>query len=137
MAGTYHELVFHLVWSTKDRVPLITPTVEERLLRYVRAKCEELGYTLHAAGCVEDHLHLLLTLPPTVLIADVPRRLKGASSHYINHLAGMSDLLYWQDGYGVVTLRKREIPVVAEYINRQKEHHRMGRLINEFEHSTA
>lgn len=133
MAGTYHQLIFHYVWGTKGRAPLIIPAIERQLLPYLRTKCQELGYTLHAVGCVEDHLHLLVRLSPTMLIADVPKRLKGASSHYINHLPGISDLLYWQDGYGVVSLRKREIPVVARYVNRQKEHHYVGTLIAELE----
>jgi putative transposase len=54
--------------------------------------------------------------------------LKGASSHYINHESGLKESLYWQDGYGVITLREAEIAKVAKYIKRQKEHHQTGKL---------
>lgn len=131
--GVYHELVFHFVWATKQREPLITPSVEQRLLPYIVNKCRELEYTLYAVNCVEDHLHLLVGLKPTVPPAEVAKRLKGASSHYINHESGLSDPLYWQDGYGVISLRKEEIPLVGDYIRRQKEHHRAGTLIPSLE----
>jgi putative transposase len=126
--GAFYQLAYHFVWATKKRLPLITPAVEERLWPYLRAKGQDLGYVLHAANGTPDHIHILIELAPTVLVSDVAKNLKGASSHYINKQSGLSDTLYWQDGYGVVTLRKAEIPKVARYIQRQKEHHRTGKL---------
>lgn len=63
-----------------------------------------------------------------MLVADVAKNIKGASSHFINKLTGLSETLYWQDGYGVVTLRQTEIPKVTRYIQRQKEHHQTNTL---------
>ncbi len=77
-------------------------------------------------GCVEDHVHLLLTLKPTDTVADVVKKLKGSSSHFINVEAGSAQALYWQRGYGAVSLRKRDIPFVKEYVERQKQHHGEG-----------
>jgi putative transposase len=118
--GVYHHLVYHFIWATKRRLPLITP---ER----------ELGYALHAVGGVEDHIHVLVSLTPGTLVADVAKNLKGASSHYINRESGLDTTLYWQDGYGVVTLRDSEIPRVARYIKNQKEHHCGGKLSDALE----
>ena len=126
--GAFYQLVYHFVWATKNRLPLITATIEERLWTYVGYKCKELGYGLQAVNGIEDHIHVLVELAPTIPAADVAKNLKGASSHYINQESGLGDTLYWQDGYGVVTLRKVEIPKVARYIQRQKEHHRTGKL---------
>jgi putative transposase len=125
--SAFYQLVYHFAWATKRRLPLLTSTVEERLLPYIGYKCKELGYTLHAVNGASDHLHVLVELPPTMLPADVAKNLKGASSHYINK-SGLGETLYWQDGYGVITLRQAEIPKVARYIQRQKEHHRTGKL---------
>jgi len=126
MSKAYSELVYHFVWATRGRQPLISTEVEALLLPYVEEKCRQLGYALHAVGCVEDHVHLLVTLKPTDTVADVVKRLKGSSSHFINDEAGSDDVLYWQRGYGVLSLRKRDIPSVTDYIERQKEHHGAG-----------
>ncbi len=126
--GAFYQLVYHFVWATKNRLPLITPTVEERLWPYIGSKCKELGYKLHAVNGTEDHIHILVELSPTATVADAAKNIKGASSHYINKESGLSETLYWQDGYGVVTLRQAEIPQVVRYIQRQKEHHRAGKL---------
>jgi REP element-mobilizing transposase RayT len=135
-AGSYYKLLYHYTWATRDRLPLITSTVEGRLFPYLQAKCNELGYKLHALNGTEDHVHLLLELTPSVLVADVAKNLKGASSHYINKESGLPDTLYWQDGYGVVSLREGDAPAVAAYIDRQKEHHGAGKLSQVLEKSS-
>ena len=127
-AGVFYQLIYHFVWATKDRAPFLSSIVEERLLPYLSAKCKELGYTLFAANGTSDHLHVLIGLTPTTLVADVAKNLKGASSYYINHASGLKESLYWQDGYGVITLREAEIAKVAKYIERQKKHHQTGNL---------
>ncbi len=132
-ASAFHQLVYHFTWSTKNRDPLITPEVEARLYPYIRYKCKSLGYRLHAIGGTEDHLHILVSLTPSQRVADVAWRLKGASSHYINKESGLDAVLYWQDGYGVVTLRQSEIPKVARYIHNQKKHHRENVLTDPLE----
>ncbi|HZY42028.1 MAG TPA: IS200/IS605 family transposase [Anaerolineae bacterium] len=126
--SAFSQLIYHFVWATKNREPLITPEVEARLLPYIGAKCKELGYLLLAVNGTEDHTHVLVELLPTMLVADVAKNLKGASSHYINKQSGLKATLYWQDGYGVITLRKAEIPKVVRYIQNQKAHHRAGKL---------
>ncbi|CAG0941278.1 hypothetical protein ANRL1_00485 [Anaerolineae bacterium] len=126
--GVFYQLVYHFIWTTKNREPFLTPAVEERLFPYVSAKCKELDCTLYAVNGASDHLHVLLGLTPTILVADVAKNLKGASSHFINHDSGLTESLYWQDGYGVITIREAEIPKVVRYIQHQKEHHRSGKL---------
>ena len=135
-AGVFYELIYHFVWATKSREPFLTPAVEQRLFPYVSAKCIELGYRLFAVNGALDHLHVLLGLTPTAVVADVAKNLKGASSHYINHESGLADRLYWQDGYGVITMREAEIRKVVKYIRSQKQHHRSGKLSELLERMT-
>lgn len=135
--GVFYQLVFHFNWATKNRLPMLTPSVETRLIPYIASKCSELGYELHAVNGALDHLHALVSLTPSVSVADVVKMLKGASSHYINNESGLNETLYWQDGYGVVSLRKSEIPAITDYIRRQKEHHKLGTLIEELEKAEA
>jgi putative transposase len=131
--GVFHQLVFHFNWATKNREALLTPTVEARLIPYLASRCKEWKYELHAANGAENHFHVLVSLTPSMLIADVAKNLKGATSHYINKESGLNETLYWQDGYGVVSVRQKEIPAIAEYIRKQKEHHRIGTLVAELE----
>jgi putative transposase len=133
ISRTYYQLVYHFIWGTKNRLPFITPSVEQRLFPYIGYKCKELGYFLHAVNGTEDHIHLLLSLTPSILVADVVKNLKGSSSHYINKETNLDEILYWQDGYGVVTLRKAEIPRVIKYILAQKDHHLSGEISEFFE----
>ncbi len=135
-AGAFYQLVYHFVWSTKNREPLLTPAIETCLYPYLSAKCKELGYELYAINGALDHSHALLGLTPSILVADVAKNLKGASSHFINHESGLTDTLYWQDGYGVITLREAEIPKVAQYIQNQKTHHANGKLSDLLERIT-
>jgi putative transposase len=75
-----------------------------------------------------DHAHLLCRLPPTVLIAEFIGQLKGATSFRVNKEIKPRFKLKWQDGYGVLSLRKDEIVKVSRYIDRQEEHHRRKAL---------
>ncbi len=134
-SSTYYRLVYHFTWGTKNNLPLITPTVEERLFPYIGHKCKELGYFLHAVNGTEDHVHLLISLTPSILVQDVAKNLKGASSHYINKKTNLGEILYWQDGYGVVTIRETEIPKVVKYIKHQKKHHNNREILGVFERS--
>ena len=127
-AGVFYQLIYHFIWATKNREPYLTPTVETCLFPYIGAKCKELGYELYAVNGATDHLHILIGLTPTAIVADVAKNLKGASSHFINHDSGLEENLYWQDGYGVITMREAEIPTVMTYIQNQKTHHRNGKL---------
>jgi len=75
-----------------------------------------------------DHAHLLCRLPPTIFIPDFIGQVKGATSFRVNREIRPRFKLSWQEGYGVVSLRKGEIDSVSRYIDRQEEHHRRGKL---------
>lgn len=65
--GAYYQLVYHFVWSTRNRLPLLTPPVEAKLLPYIAHKSKELGYQLHAVNGAENHLHFLVSLTLNML----------------------------------------------------------------------
>ena len=130
---TFHKLYYHFVWATKHRLPLLEEPVGEQVRAFIVAKSAELGYGLIAVNSVVDHVHLLMTLRPTIAVADVAKMLKGSASHYANHVLNARDALYWQDGYGVLTLRESDLPSVIDYIRNQPAHHAHGRTILELE----
>lgn len=114
---------YHLVWATKKRAALIDAEVEPFLYQYLFSKARELEVRVYAANGWTDHVHMVVSIPPRLAVADVVRRLKGASAHYLNHDLEMADHFQWQRGYGVLTLGERQRPVAVEYVERQKEHH--------------
>ena len=81
------RLHYHLVWATWERAPLITANVERVVHQIIFAKARELGLVLHAVGGVSDHVHVVVSIPPTRCVAEIVKQLKGASSRAV-HLSG-------------------------------------------------
>lgn len=115
---------YHLVWATKERAPLIRPELEPHLYSYLQSKAREMGVHIYALNGWTDHLHVIASIPPRLAVADVVKRLKGASSHHLNHREGAGEPFRWQRGYGALTLGHRQLPRARAYVERQKEHHR-------------
>ncbi len=135
--NVYWELFYHLVWRTKESAPLLKTAVELATHKYLTHRSLQTPETIvHAVGGTDDHVHMALSLPPTVEIARWVGDLKGACSHEINHGPCGRDSLAWQTGYGVVSFGKRDLPWVVDYIRRQREHHAGGRVEDRLERIT-
>ena len=133
MRAPYTQLYLHLVWATWDRLPLITDEIEPRLYAAIAQKCRQLKCVPLAIGGVADHVHLLVRLHTTVAVATLAKEVKGSSSHLVTHEIRPGEFFKWQGAYGAFTLRKEDVPVVQAYIERQKEHHAVGDLWDEWE----
>lgn len=115
---------------------MITPRIEERLYHYLTHRILETPEVrLHAIGGIETHIHVGLSAPPNLLMSDYIGKLKGASSHYINHEV-QPKALQWQRGYGIVTFGTKDLQWVTDYIRNQKEHHRRGTTYERLERFT-
>jgi REP element-mobilizing transposase RayT len=123
MREPFAQLYLHSVWSTWDRLPLITPDVERRLYGAIIDKCRELKCIPIRIGGMPDHLHLLVRLPTTIAVATLMKETKGSSSHLMTHEIKPGEFFKWQGAYGAFTLRYEEVPVVKKYIMNQKSHH--------------
>lgn len=122
--NVYWEHYLHFVWRTKNSAPFITPAREDTIynLLVLRAR-KSPGITVHAIGGMPDHVHLAVSLPPTIEPAWWIGDIKGATSHAFNHDPNSQGKLVWQTGYGVVSFGKRDLPWVCAYIRDQKQHH--------------
>ncbi len=123
MREPFTQLYLHCVWSTWDRLPLITPDIECRLYGAIIAKCRELKCQPIRVGGMPDHVHLLLRLHTTVSIASLLKEAKGSSSNLMSHEIKPGEFFKWQGAYGAFTLRYDDVPVVKQYIVNQKRHH--------------
>ncbi|MBA3947598.1 MAG: IS200/IS605 family transposase [Herpetosiphonaceae bacterium] len=122
------RLYYHVIWATRERQAMILPHLQDPLYSYILKKAASLECIPHAIGGIEDHLHLLVSIPPKHSIADFVRHVKGSSAHYLNHTI-QADGFAWQHGYGVFSLGGRQLPTAIRYVQQQKEHHRQGTTI--------
>jgi len=112
---------------------MIKPDIESKLYSFLKHKILETPEIIcHAIGGIEDHIHVAVTLPPTVLASEWIGKLKGSSSHHINRLAGRKTL-EWQHGYGIVSFGEKDLPWIVNYVLNQKEHHRTGKTHDRLE----
>ena len=123
MPSTYLSLHYHVVFSTKDREPLIHHEILPRLHEYLGGTIEGLGGFPQRVGGVADHVHLLFGLKATATLSDFMRELKKASSVWMQATGGVGDFA-WQEGYAAFTISATARAAVAEYISNQAEHHR-------------
>jgi REP element-mobilizing transposase RayT len=126
MAHTYASIFIHCVFSTKDRGPSIPAERASELYAYLSGIARSEGFSLIAAGGTANHVHLLIVLPATNLLAHAIQKLKGSSSRWMGH--GFS----WQEGYGAFSVSPSHVPVVKKYIQNQEEHHRKRNFEEEF-----
>jgi putative transposase len=124
---------YHIIWTTKYRQAIITPVIETVVLAALEQKCEELRCKFLIGNTVADHIHLALSIPPARSVAELIGNLKGASSRAVNLTAGAEERFRWEESYGVLTFGERSLPVICDYIARQKQHHKDGTLNKYFE----
>src|SRR5262245_8213566 len=122
--STYLSLHYHLVFSTKNRVPIIAETWLTRLHEYLGGIVRGLGGIPQGVGGVSDHVHLLVGLKATHCLADFMRELKKASSLWV-HDEIHEPQFGWQDGYAAFTVSATARNGVKGYIATQAEHHRV------------
>ena len=119
----------HVTWATWDRLPLLVGEVERRVYRAIGADCAELGVQMVAIGGVEDHVHLLIRQPATVGLAELMKRVKGASAHLVTHEVTPREFFKWQGGYAAFSVSPRHLRQVTSYIANQRQHHLSDTLV--------
>lgn len=123
MSSTYLSLHYHIVFSTKERRPMIADAWKDRLHEYLGGTVKGLGGFPQGIGGVADHVHLLVGLKSTHCLADFLRELKKASSAWVHDEIGMKSFA-WQEGYAAFTVSATSRDGVKRYIANQAEHHR-------------
>lgn len=119
----YWRLHYHLVWSTYQRSPTINAQREQVVHVTLHRKARDLGCILHAVGGIEDHMHVIISIPPSLSVSECVRQLKGASSHAVNHMTGARSDFKWQAGYGAISVGERSLGAAIDYARNQRQHH--------------
>jgi len=124
MSHTYTYLATHIVFSTKDHLPMITADLKPRLWSYMSGIISNLGGEALAINGMADHAHLLVLLPPTIATAESLRTLKTNTSKWVHENWREQSKFAWQSGYAAFSVSKSGVKDVVRYIDNQEEHHR-------------
>ena len=119
----YWRLFYHFVWGTKNKEQLIEPEWENSFHNVIAAKASDLGAFVHAVGGMEDHIHLVVSVPPKIALSTFIGQVKGNSSHFVNHESGLDTHFSWQAEYGVVSFGGKMLDMVVRYAHDQRKHH--------------
>jgi putative transposase len=115
------------------------PTPQEfyYLTVYLKRAKSAVGCIIHAIGGIENHIHLVVSIPPKLSIAEFVKTLKGSSAYHYNHsLSDGQQQFSWQEGYGIFSLGGKQLPEAMDYVNNQKIHHSQGTTIPLLEQET-
>jgi REP element-mobilizing transposase RayT len=132
MPHSFVSSLHHVVFSTKERRRSLSPDLQQRLWPYLGGIAREHGMKAIAVGGIEDHVHILLSLPSTLAIAKAVQLIKGASSIWIHATFPEHRNVYWQEGYGAFSVGVSQIDDTVRYILNQAEHHRTVSFQDEF-----
>lgn len=129
---SYVSAYFHCVFSTKERRRLMTPAVRERLWPFLGGIARQNKMKAIEIGGVEDHVHILLSLPSTMAISKALQLMKGGSSKWIHETFPEHRLFAWQEEYGAFSVSVSQLDKTIQYIKGQEEHHRRMTFQEEF-----
>jgi REP element-mobilizing transposase RayT len=123
MPQSLAKVYLHVIFSTKDREPLLLDDWREELFRVMGGTANNLGCQSLIAGGTMDHVHMLFQLGRTITMADAIGKIKSTSSTWINQNHVRSKPFHWQGGYAVFSVSLSNVEAVREYIRKQPEHH--------------
>src|SRR5215813_7481074 len=123
MPHTYVSNLIHYVFSTKERRNLLSLEIQTHLFPYIGGIARQNRMRALVVGGIEDHVHLLLSLPATIDVSKAVQLIKGGSSKWLNDNYFKRREFAWQEGYGAFTISVSHVPETLDYIHNQAQHH--------------
>lgn len=123
MAQSLAKIYLHVIFSTKNRAPLLADEWRDELFNVLGGTANNLDCQSLIVGGVADHVHMLFQLGRTITIADAIGKIKSTSSTWINQSHGLPTEFHWQAGYAAFSVSQSNVEAVRECIRRQPEHH--------------
>jgi REP element-mobilizing transposase RayT len=124
MPHSLSDVLVHVIFSTKERRPMIADDLRARLFGYMGSIVKERKGIPHIINGTKDHVHMLVSIPTTMSVAEMMRFVKGSSSRWVHQEFGKKRGFAWQSGYSVFSVSRSMFQQVHRYIARQQEHHR-------------
>lgn len=133
---SFTKLIYHIVFRTKNSIPAITEKYEKELYAYVLGYMRNKQYHLYRIGGMPDHIHILLSLPPTITLSEFVRDLKASTSKMLKGNSKFPLFIGWNSGYAAFTYSPNEKDMIVNYIKNQKVHHKSKTLVEEYSEYT-
>jgi len=124
MAQTLVSLMVHVIFSTKNRQPMITPDIRPEVYAYLGGTTKNLGSRCLAAGGTENHVHLLVSQSKNLALSHLMEEIKKGSSRWVKTKADSFADFAWQGGYGAFTVGESQVEALKHYIAGQEERHK-------------
>ena len=132
MANTYTKIYIQIVFAVKGRQNLISKENREELHKFISGIISNRNQKLYAIFAMPDHVHLLISMSPSISISDLVRDIKAGSSKFINDKKWINGKFNWQEGYGAFSYSKSSLDSVVKYILNQEEHHKKKTFREEY-----
>ena len=132
MSQSLANILVHIIFSTKDRQPLINQSVEGQLHAYMAAVFKKYDSPALIIGGIENHVHILFALSKKYSLSKILEDVKKCSSKWIKTVCPDCGKFYWQNGYGAFSIGFSGKSAAINYIKNQKEHHRNKTFQEEF-----
>ena len=129
---SHTRILLHVIWATKNRNPIISKELKPLLLNHIKDNSIKKGIFIESMNCVEDHIHLLISLSADQAIAKVVMLIKGESSFWINKEKLIPVKFEWQFDYFAVSVSESIAEKVKQYIANQEEHHKKKSFMEEY-----
>ena len=123
MSGTFSQIYIQIVFAVKGRQNLIHSTFEEEVYKYISGIVSGKRQKSLAVNGMEDHIHILVGLKPSMCISDLVRDIKNNSTNFINKHNWLRTKFSWQEGFGAFSYSHSQLTTVIRYIQNQKGHH--------------
>lgn len=130
--SSYRQILYHIVFRTKDSAEVLPAEQCDELYKYIWGIIKNKSCTLYRINGMEEHIHILTDLHPSVCLADFVRDIKTASSQWLKRHPAFPRFKGWADGYAALTYAWRDKDTVIEYIKNQKNHHKTFSFIDEY-----
>lgn len=132
MANTYTQIYVQIVFAVKGRQNMIPKENREELHKFITGIITNRGQKSFAVFAMPDHVHILVSMSPTISISDLVRDIKAGSSKFINDKKWMIGKFNWQEGYGAFSYSRSNVDLVVKYILNQEEHHKKKTFREEY-----
>lgn len=130
--STYTQILYQIVFGTKYREKVLLKDGRDELFKYITGLIKNKNCHLYIINGVEDHIHIVTHLHPSVSLSSLVKDIKLASSIYIKEKNLFKDFINWQEGYGAFTYSIKEKDRLIEYVKNQEEHHRKKSFREEY-----
>ena len=132
MPGTFSQIYIQVVFAVKGRQSLIHSSWEERLYQYITGIVQNKGQKMLAINGIPNHIHFLIGMKPSCCLSDLVREVKKSSNDFINENNFSKLKFSWQEGYGAFSYSHSGYSNVINYIQNQKEHHKVKSFREEY-----